>query len=362
MDYSFRFPVIRGKQANREYYVAMVPMKMIPRLFPADDEFIAPEYRAQRRLNESRVPVISRYVLENRDSYVFSALAASIDGTHGFIPDEGNPDAGVLEVSMDARFLINDGQHRKAAILAALNEDPTLEDETISIVFYADEGLRRSQQIFTDLNKNAVKTSNSISELYDSRDSLAVANRNVIMSNEFLNAYTDKEKDILGKYSSNLFTLHTFYVANRYVLGTRKAKEKDEEFLVNYWQSVSAHIVPWQDLIERRINKKELRENYIATQGVVIQALGKLGNYFYVNRDCELDEYLKNLERVNWKRDNSKWYLRAIRSNGRIITNQKAVQLIANYLKEQTGIPLNSEEQKAERQLQFEIKEQRRTR
>ena len=39
--------------------------------------------------------------------------------------------------------------------------------------FYGDKGLERSQQIFTDLNKHAVKTSNSIAELYDSRDDLA---------------------------------------------------------------------------------------------------------------------------------------------------------------------------------------------
>ena len=98
---------------------------------------------------------------------------------------------------MDARFLINDGQHRKAAIFDAINEEGSLADETISIVFYEDKGLSRSQQIFTDLNKNAVKTSNSISELYDSRDQIAVLTRNVISKVRFLNAYTDKEKDNL---------------------------------------------------------------------------------------------------------------------------------------------------------------------
>ena len=34
-------------------------------------------------------------------------------------------------------------------------------------------GLKRSQQMFTDLNKHAVKTSNSLSELYDSTDKIA---------------------------------------------------------------------------------------------------------------------------------------------------------------------------------------------
>ena len=86
---------------------------------------------------------------------------------------------------MDARFLINDGQHRKAAILEALKDDETLEEETIPIVFFEDKGLARSQQIFTDLNKNAIKTSNSISELYDSRDTLAVITRNVVNANDF---------------------------------------------------------------------------------------------------------------------------------------------------------------------------------
>ena len=93
------------------------------------------------------------------------------------------------------------------------------------MVFYADQGLKRSQQIFTDLNKNAVKTSNSISELYDSRDEMAVLTRNVIWNIEFLNTYTDKEKDILGKYSSSLFTLNTFlYCKQNYCRKKRRAK------------------------------------------------------------------------------------------------------------------------------------------
>ena len=211
MEYVYRFPVVRGIQAESEYYIAMVPLKMLAKLFPVEDEeFVLPEYRAQRKLNEARIPVISRYILENRDSYVFSALAASIDGEYRFEANKNNDETGILEVSMDAHFLINDGQHRKSAILAALKEDESLGKETISIVFYADKGLLRSQQIFTDLNKNAVKTSNSISELYDSRDEMAVITRNVVWNIDFLNTYTDKEKDILGKFSSSLF--YTEYI------------------------------------------------------------------------------------------------------------------------------------------------------
>lgn len=357
MDYVYKFPVVRGIQAKKEYYIAMVPLKMLPRLFPSDDEYVLPEYRAQRKLNESRIPVISKYILNNRDTYVFSALAASIDGEFSFKSDSINPDVGTLEVSMDAKFLINDGQHRKSSILEAMREDPTLGDETISIVFFADKGLARSQQIFTDLNKNAVKTSNSISELYDSRDKMAVITRNVIWNIAFLNSYTDKEKDNLGKYSSNLFTLNTFYSANKTIVG-RKMKKNAEKFLMEYWTTVVAHMTLWQELQHKEITKVDLREQYIATQSIVIQAFGRLGNYFYSNPKIDMKECIEKLDKVNWNRNAGIWYLRAISETGRIITNKKAALLIANVLKTEMGLPLSKEEQNAEDALQKTIGEQ----
>lgn len=355
MDFAYKFPVVRGVQAKSEYYIAMVPLKMLSKMFLADDEeYVPPEFRAQRKINESRIPVISRYILENRDTYVFSAIAASIDGKYRFIPSE-NSDTGILEVSMDARFMINDGQHRKSAILAALKEDPSLEEETISIVFYADHGLQRSQQIFTDLNKNAVKTSNSIAELYDSRDEMAVITRNVIWKNDFLNTYTDKEKDILGKYSSSLFTLNTFYTANKCIVG-RNQVEGSEEFLVDFWDCVAKHMKQWQELQNREITKVDLRENFIATQSIVIQAFGRIGSYFYFYRN-DMVKHLPQIEKINWSRNAKQWYLRAVGKNGRIITNKRAAMLIANVIKKEIGIPLTQEEKNAEELLKKTINE-----
>ena len=350
MDFVYKFPVVRGIQANREYYIAMVPLKMLSKLFLDDGEYIPPEYRAQRRLNEARIPVICKYILNNRDTYVFSALAASIDGKYKFLSDALNPDVGILEVSMDAKFLINDGQHRKSAILEAMKEDPSLENEDISIVFYADKGLARSQQIFTDLNKNAVKTSNSISELYDSRDVIAVMTRNVIWNIDFLNTYTDKEKDNLGKYSSNLFTLNTFYTANKIIVG-RNVNSDTEPFILNFWSLVVQHMVEWNELRNKEITKVDLRENYIATQNIVIQALGRIGNYFYLNQEEDMPRKIMSLEQINWHRSAKEWQLRAIGPNGRIIANKKAAILISNVIKSQMGIALTKEEQHAENAL-----------
>lgn len=348
MDFVYRFPVVKGVQAKREYYIAMIPLKMIPKLFPPDGEYVLPEYRAQRKLNESRIPVISKYILNNRENYVFSALAASIDGAFRFCPSD-HLDVGVLEISMDAKLLINDGQHRKAAILEAIKEDETLLNETISVVFFEDQGLARSQQMFTDLNKHAVKTSNSIAELYDSRDLLAVVTRNVVSKIKFLNAFTDKEKDILGKYSSNLFTLSTFYNANKRIIRPTVITPDAEDFLFKYWSSVSQNILPWQDLSNREISKVDLRENYIVTQAVIIQVLGRLGNFFFTNPDYSFDKHLRKLKDINWRRDCEDWALRTIRTNGRMINNEEAITLTCNMLKLRLDLPLDELEQSKER-------------
>ena len=348
MNFCYKFPVVKGIQANREYYIAMVPLKMLKRLFPEDNEFVMPEYRAQRRVNESRIPTIAKYILENEDTYVFSALAASIDGEFQFVP-YGDDGLGMLEISMDAKFLINDGQHRKAAIEQALIEKPELGDESISIVFYKDLGLKYSQQMFTDLNKHAVKTSNSIAELYDSRDELAVVTRKTVEEVHFFKEYVDKEKDILGKFSSALFTLNTIYTANKRILSKNKCDKNFEWFCIRYWNIISKNMTPWNELQNKELSKKELREQYLAVQSVIIQSFGKLGAYFYKNEDVDMDNILVALQNVNWSRSAECWYLRVVKENGRMINNEKAISLAVNMLKNSLGIKLSEYENDIEK-------------
>src|ERR1035441_4443230 len=77
--FSYVLWAIRGVQAGRQYFVAMCPLKLIPKLFLYDEEELPTELRAQRTLNRARVPEIARYITENPTEYVFSAITASID-------------------------------------------------------------------------------------------------------------------------------------------------------------------------------------------------------------------------------------------------------------------------------------------
>lgn len=350
MNFSYHFPAVKGIQAGREYYISMVPLKLLCRLFPAEEEVVLPEYRAQRRINESRIPEIKNYIIENRDTYVFSALSASIDGNFKFSP-YANSDVGMLEVDMESVFLINDGQHRKAAIEAAMKEDSSLEKETISIVFFDDEGLTRSQQMFTDLNKHAVKTSNSLSTLYDSRDQIAVATKKVIDNIAFFKRYTDKERDILGKNSSSLFTLNMIYKANQKIMHSEKCSNNDTIFLLDYWKLVSDNITEWQEVLNKSLTKKALRENYIVTLAITINAFGKLGRFFYDNKHLDMNEYLLKLKGIDWLRSNDMWVGRTIRENGKVLNSEEAISLTCAVIKREIGLPLTKEEKQKEEQI-----------
>ena len=343
MEFNYSFPAVKGIQANREYYISMVPLKLLSKLFPSEEDIVAPEHRAQRKINETRIPEIKRYILDNRDTYVFSALSASIDGKFSFVASE-NENMGTLLVDMSSVFLINDGQHRKAAIEAAILEDSTLGDETISIVFFADAGLARSQQMFTDLNKHAVKTSNSLSTLYDSRDVVAVATKEVISAVPFFKRFTDKERDILGKNSSNLFTLNMIYKANLKIVHNDNCDDSATGFLIDYWQNVAENINEWQEVMNRTLTKKDLRENYIITLAITLTALGKLGKYFYENPNVNMAASLNKLRQIDWSRSNEDWLGRMIREDGKVMNSEEAITLTCAKIKQLIGVPLSKDD------------------
>ena len=181
-NFYYTFPAIKGKQAQRDYFVIMCPLNVLSKLFIFNEEELPAEYRAQRTLNKNRVPEMANYIVNNPKDYVFSSLTASVDGNFEFtpFPSDKTKEIGMLNISMDSKLLINDGQHRRAAIEEALKATDELSDETISVVLFIDEGLKRSQQTFADLNKHAINVSKSLGVLYDSRDPIALITKQLI--------------------------------------------------------------------------------------------------------------------------------------------------------------------------------------
>src|SRR5271170_8099635 len=97
------FPAMQGHMGKREFYVTMVKLSLVPKLFKFKDWAELPaEQRAQRVIQKSRIPEITQYILENEDGYLFSSLTASYDCDPEFKAAEGYQDIGILEVPFEA--------------------------------------------------------------------------------------------------------------------------------------------------------------------------------------------------------------------------------------------------------------------
>jgi DNA sulfur modification protein DndB len=344
--FQYRFVALRGIQAGKEYYVAMCPLKLIPKIFLFDEEEIPVELRSQRTLNRARIPEIARYLLDNKDDYVFSSLTASIDGEVSFQPLDSNPFAGMLTIPMKSRFLINDGQHRRAAIEEALRENPRLGDETISVVFFIDMGLQRSQQLFADLNTHAIRPTKSIGILYDHRDPLSRLSRRLMTEIPIFKGLTEAEKTNIAERSAKLFTLSAIYQATLALLNKHKNDEiYDEDFPIakDYWTTLGEVIPEWRLIIQRKVSASELRQNYVHSHGVALHALGIAGYRLMDLYPQNWHNQLQKLEDLDWTRTNPMWEGRAM-TRAKMSKSVENVKLTANLIMKTLDIPLTNSE------------------
>ncbi|MFJ9775569.1 DNA sulfur modification protein DndB [Kitasatospora sp. NPDC101157] len=351
--FEYVFPAIRGIQAGREFYVSMCPLRLIPKIFLFDEDELAPEVRAQRILNKGRLPALTRYIVDNPTDYVFSALTASVDGDIRFegIADSGvGMRAGQIRISMAARFLINDGQHRRAAIEQALKENPDLGEETIAVVFFHDAGLARCQQMFADLNRHAVRPPRSIGVLYDHRDDLATTARLLAMRAPVFKGHVEMESSTLSQRSRKLFTLSSVYYATQSLLhGLEITKDQSREVAEAYWAAVDGAIPEWKLVRRREMSASDVRRDYLHSHGIALHAMGRVGNSL-LRKSLAPRTWtpaLKRLSSVDWSRANTDWEGRALVA-GRVSKSHQNLTLTVNYLRQHLKLGLSAEEQRVE--------------
>lgn len=344
------FPVIRGLQAHREYYVAMWTLRMLRQISIFDEDELPPELRAQRTLNKARIPEICNYMLDNPEDYVFSALTVSIDSNVAFDPLPGQDKLGLLRVPMDARFIINDGQHRRAAIIEALEQRPDLGHETIAVVFFLDIGLERCQQMFADLNRHAIRPSRSLGLLYDHRNDKARLAKLVIMKSDVFRDIVDMERSSLAKRSRKLFTLSAFYNACADLVEGLATGELGEDATLarNFWEAIAEHFPAWKQVRANRLPASEVREGYIHSHGIALQAIAKAGNTLLKQHPKDWQKRLRPLEKIDWSRRNAKlWEGRAL-IGGKVSKVTTNVILTTNVIKKALSLPLDEEQQRVE--------------
>lgn len=328
----FVFPAVKGIQANKEYYISMVPLPTISKLFLFSNSELPPEIRSQRVLNKARIPEMCEYIINNTNSYVFSSLTASVDGEIFFKPiNEDNPYLGEIIIPMSARFLINDGQHRRAAIEEALKRKPELKYEHISVVFYHDLGLKRSQQMFSDLNRYAIRPTKSLNILFDGRDEFSRLVKEVVERVDVFGDLVDKEHTTISNRSKALFTLSAIYHGTEALLKDLELEpEQKLELAIAFWNRIAANIQEWHDVKNGIIKSSEVRKNYVCSLSVTIFAFGLAGNKVMKERFHDWKNCIDCVADLNWSKTNPQWESSVV-VNGNVVASRATQQSLVEF-------------------------------
>ena len=354
-------PAIRATMGGRQYYQISLSLAEVPRLFRFNDwEQCTPELRAQRVLNRSRVPDIAKYILDNENGYLFSSITASYSSEPKFLPAHDGADIGTLEMELEnLELIINDGQHRSAGIAAAIKESPALGRDKISVLLFPMENLERLQQMFTDLNRYAHKTSKSLDILYDHRDNLSALTMDVSEDVTVFKGMIDREKITVPLRSPKLFTLSTLYDANEELIGPKvdargtKDYETKRALAVEYWSAVATVITDWQKVKAGDLKAPELRQEKINTHSVIVRALGGAGRALIDEFPKDWQKRLAALRDVDWRKSvgsrvNPLWNNVCIIAGSVISNRQARVETLGVLRKILSITPNPTREEKAQ--------------
>ncbi len=349
------FPAIRGIQANSEYYIVMCPLKRLRKVFTFDESSLPVEARAQRTLNTERIPEIANYILSQRDDYAFSAITACIEGLSAFTPigtgtHESN--IGTLTIDADAEVYITDGQHRNAAILEALKQDPSLAEESISVVFFADKTLADRQKIFKDLNLYPKKADRSLGLTYDNSPS-ALLSKELIFSSPIFLKLIDLEKNSLSERSKKLLTHSAFNRATKTLFGKINADNYKQhvEVAFKYWSTVYNNMPDWQFVYEGKLSSADARKHSVNVHSVTLQALGIVGQELL--KQPKWEKILERLKKINWDRSNKQDWEGRCMHKGEMSNNSSRAKATAIRIKALLGMQL-TEKEKLEEQKYVE--------
>jgi DNA sulfur modification protein DndB len=291
----------------------------------------------QRIRDPNKVDGIIEYMKKNRENWVFSAITASCDSPILYEPIQEDARIGKIWIRKGSKLLINDGQHRADAIGKIWNGrllDRVMEDfgdQSMSVVIYEGQNLRRMQQMFIDLQKGTPVNKSLESELsYTIENQLVREVRDAV---PFFRNYIVRDQTSVAKGSRKLFTQKSFLDANKYVFGSnpkRQEYEKLKKFLIEFWDTLSKNIVGWEPFLEvGGLDTDEFREDNLSHLSVTMHAFGMIASKFY-HQGFSLAR-LARLKNIDFSRTNSRLFNKYT-SNNRLANNPHVRRAIRDYL------------------------------
>lgn len=373
-----RVPALKGHLGGVDFFLITLTLAEVPRYIVGTDPNLPADLRENRRASPARFAEIANYIVSNVNDYRFSALTCTY-GKNGTLEPESDKDGkwepadpnappgspgwmlGMLTLNQQDPLIIVDGQHRLGAIERAIQEEPELRTDSIAIVLFPYISLEMNQQLFSDLNRTAKKTSKSLDVFFNRRDIENRVVQKVVKQVSVLQDRVDVENISVVKSPYKVFTLAGVYQATTpmikgaYTGGLIEeelSEEKEDEyasFLASAWEFIAEQFPEWGKVAKGEMDIAQERQRYLHWNSGVLSSIGEFVGA--AMRECGTDwedavkTALTHPENGNWRRDPVYWSGIILAGDQVMPRSLVRIQLIA-YLKIKAGLQPTDGERK----------------
>ena len=356
MTHSFyTFPALRGRQGEHDYYLLLCPLHLAPRIFLFEGVQVPASWQPRPSLDPGKVRKLANFIQTHADDYVLAPLVATVTTPVVFIASSDTfPEIGAVRIPLRAVMVIQDGQHRRAAIEQLLVDAPALMDNTIAVMLFADPTLVRSPAIFAALNQPYVQRNASRRVAHDPVRPLASVARRLTETAPIFQGRVDYERTTISNRALAMFTMNAVFQATQALLNVGEREEisdQQAELALRFWTLLGEVIPEWRQVIAGATSPAALRPDYVHVHSVTLLAIGRAGAALVASFPQSWQAKLVALGALDWSRRNPTWEGRAM-VQGRMSKTHASIQLTTNLIKMTLGLPLSDKEQELEKLLQ----------
>jgi len=376
-------PAFQCLVGDWKYYISMMKYGEVARQVQFAHELSTnPELGqlVQRGLSD-RTKDITNYLLNSEHRFLGAIVVAAWGGEPHYTPlsiDDPNGvlsgidrEFGVLTFDGTQQYFALDGQHRLRAIKDAIKQNPKLASEDICVLmvthYDSPDGRIRTRRLFSNINRNAVKTAAAEDIVLDEDDGFAVLSRRLLEEHEFLKVegrvkvITRVGEEGLLKLAGNsinksepkaLTTLPVLYDVIQYlgwdlpgVVRTAKARppveilEQSYGILVQRLDGLLDNCGGIRDRLKNAANAREVRglkdregDGHPFMRPVIQKAIARVVSEIVRQENLTWTDVMKRLSELEWRMSAAPWISVFSVNAGKMLGGKENVDVLCEML------------------------------
>ncbi len=358
-----RLRALRGHMGKTEFFLTTATFGEVARIveYKEDGRDWPVAIRQQRPLNNARIRTEMVPYLTENDDHFYNALVVEhvrpgeVRHEVRFVPDEEESLTGWVELEGSEHLEALDGQHRLKSIELAVTKSPDLAREHIGMVIVPHKSVDSSQQLFSDLNRNAKPTPKALNIMFEHREREALLAKELVNQSRCLHDRVNLTGSSLSERSPHIVTIASLYEAVKILVGLLDGDlDSDVRYLADMWDTAIRALPGISELEAGTTTAGALRKRYVYVSGLGFEALAEAIKAAIEERPDDWKDFLTEwLPKINWELASPQWEGIALFA-GRIAIARAARRKTANLIKHLLGLRLDQDPEK-ERTLREEL-------